>query len=56
MSLAGTYGIILDESTFKDLLNSHAMPQASAVSTTRTAFIFCLASTFWLEFDFALCL
>lgn len=27
---SGTYGIILDESTFKDLLNSHAMPQASA--------------------------
>ena len=32
--VTGSYGIILDESHFKDLLNAHAIPQASAVSMT----------------------
>ena len=32
--ITGSYGIILDESHFKDLLNAHAIPQASAVSMT----------------------
>ncbi|XP_067943658.1 general transcription factor IIH subunit 2-like isoform X2 [Watersipora subatra] len=29
---SGSYGIILDESHFKDLLNAHALPQASATN------------------------
>lgn len=32
LCFVGAYSIILDESHFKDLLNSHALPQASAVS------------------------